>query len=43
MHDAGNPAQHDTFRQMIARARLDELFDSPTAARLHVEYQRGMI
>ncbi len=43
MHDAGDPAQHGTFRQRIARARLDTLFSSPTAARLHSEYQRGMI
>jgi p-hydroxybenzoate 3-monooxygenase len=42
MHDAGDPSQHGKFRQMIARARLDTLFDSPTAARLHGEYQRGM-
>lgn len=42
MHDAGDPAQHGTFRQMTARARLDNLFNSPTAARLHSEYQRGM-
>ena len=42
MHDAGDPTQHGTFRQMTARARLDNLFNSPTAARLHSEYQRGM-
>lgn len=42
MHDAGDPAQHGTFRQMTARARLDNLFNSPTAARIHSEYQRGM-
>lgn len=42
MHDAGDPAQHGTFRQMTARARLDNLFNSPTAARMHSEYQRGM-
>ena len=41
MHDAGDPAQHGTFRQMTARARLDNLFRSPTAARLHSEYQQG--
>jgi p-hydroxybenzoate 3-monooxygenase len=41
MHDAGDPAQHGTFRQMIARARLDNLFSSPTAARMHSEYQWG--
>jgi p-hydroxybenzoate 3-monooxygenase len=42
MHDAGNPKLNGTFRQMTARARLDNLFDSPTAGRLHSEYQRGM-
>ncbi|RWE80635.1 MAG: 4-hydroxybenzoate 3-monooxygenase [Mesorhizobium sp.] len=42
MHDAGDPTQNGTFRQMAARARLDNLFDSPTAARLHSEYQRGL-
>ena len=42
MHDGGDPTQQGTFRQMIARARLDNLFNSPTAARLHSEYQRGM-
>lgn len=41
MHDAGDPALQGTFRQQIARARLDNLFRSPTAARLHSEYQRG--
>ncbi|MBE9464427.1 4-hydroxybenzoate 3-monooxygenase [Dyadobacter subterraneus] len=41
MHDAGDPGQHGTFRQMTARARLDNLFNSPTAARMHSEYQRG--
>ncbi|WP_407160289.1 4-hydroxybenzoate 3-monooxygenase [Bradyrhizobium sp. STM 3557] len=42
MHDAGDPTQHGTFRQMIARARLDNLFESSTAARLHTELQRGL-
>ena len=42
MHDAGDPTQNGSFRQMIARARLDNLFNSDTAARLHSEYQRGM-
>jgi p-hydroxybenzoate 3-monooxygenase len=41
MHDAGDPTQYGTFRQMTARARLDNLFNSSTAARLHSEYQRG--
>jgi len=40
--DAADPAQHGTFRQMVARARLDQLFISPTAARLHIEYQLGL-
>ncbi len=43
MHDAGDPTQHGKFRQRIARARLDTLFNSPAAGRLHSEYQRGMI
>lgn len=42
MHDAGDPAVNGHFRQMTARARLDELFNSETAARLHSAYQRGM-
>ena len=42
MHDAGDSTRHGTFRQMMARARLDNLFSSPTAAHLHSEYQRGM-
>jgi len=42
MHDAGDTAQHGTFKQMTARARLDNLFNSPTAAHLHSEYQCGM-
>jgi p-hydroxybenzoate 3-monooxygenase len=41
MHDAGDSTLHGTFRQKIARARLDNLFDSPTAALIHGEYQRG--
>jgi p-hydroxybenzoate 3-monooxygenase len=43
MHNAGDPKQHGTFHQMIARARLDTLFNSNTAALLHSDYQRGMI
>jgi p-hydroxybenzoate 3-monooxygenase len=43
MHDAGDPTQHGTLRQMMARSRLDTLFSSPTAARLHSEFQRGII
>jgi len=42
MHDAGDPSLHGPFRQMTARARLDNLFTSPTAAHLHSEFQRGM-
>lgn len=42
MHDAGDPAQHGTFRQMLARTRLHQLFTSETAARLHTEYQLGI-
>ncbi|EDM37844.1 4-hydroxybenzoate 3-monooxygenase [Pedobacter sp. BAL39] len=42
MHDAGDPNQNGTFRQMTARARLDNLFSSPTAAKLHNEYQQGL-
>lgn len=41
MHDAGDASLHGAFRQMTARARLDGLFTSPTAARLHSEYLRG--
>ncbi|WPV68024.1 4-hydroxybenzoate 3-monooxygenase [Chitinophaga sp. LS1] len=42
MHDAGDLTLNGTFRQMTARARLDNLFKSDTAARIHSEYQRGM-
>lgn len=42
MHDAGDPKQHGLFKQMVARARLKNLYDSPTAALLHSEYLRGM-
>jgi len=42
MHDAGDPSQHGTFRQMTARARLNNLFRSSTAARLHTEYLHGI-
>jgi len=43
MHDAGDPGQHGGLRQMIARARIDALFESPGAARLHAEFQRGTV
>jgi p-hydroxybenzoate 3-monooxygenase len=42
MHDGGDPAQHGAFRQMVARARLDDLFNSSAAARLHSDLQRGV-
>ena len=42
MHNGGDPVQHGMFRQMAARARLDALFSSPVAARLHSDFQRGM-
>jgi p-hydroxybenzoate 3-monooxygenase len=42
MHDGGNPAHHGVFRQMVARARLENLFSSPVAARLHSDFQHGM-
>jgi p-hydroxybenzoate 3-monooxygenase len=42
MHDGGDPVQHGVFRQMVARVRLDDLFNSPAAARLHSDFQRGM-
>ena len=41
MHDAGDPMLNGPFRQATARARLDELFSSPAASRLHSDYQRG--
>lgn len=43
MHDAGDPRQNGTFRQMTARARLDTIFTSPSAARLHIDYLRGTV
>lgn len=42
LHDAGDATQHGPFKQLVARARLANLFTSPTAARLHSEYQRGL-
>ncbi|KEQ02275.1 hypothetical protein GV67_14025 [Pseudorhizobium pelagicum] len=41
MHDAGDPTLRGTFLQMTARARLDNLFNSKTAALLHSQYQLG--
>ena len=43
MHDAGDPSYQGVFQQKAARARLDTLFSSPAAGRLHSEYQRGTI
>lgn len=43
LHDAGDPGQHGSFRQQIARARLDTLFNSKTSAKLHSAFQRGTI
>ena len=42
MHDAGDPTLNGPFRQMAARARLDELLSSSAAGRLHSDYQRGV-
>lgn len=43
MHDAGNSTQHGAVRQQLARARLDALFRSSTAARLHSDFLRGLV
>jgi p-hydroxybenzoate 3-monooxygenase len=43
MHDAGDASLRGGFRKQAARARLDALFTSPAAARLHSDYQHGMI
>ncbi|MBE7158353.1 MAG: 4-hydroxybenzoate 3-monooxygenase [Rhodospirillales bacterium] len=43
MHDAGDPTLHGEFRQRMARARLDTLFQSQTAGRLHAEFQQGIV
>ena len=42
MHDAGDPALNRPFRQMTARARLDELFDSFVVGRLRSDHTRGV-
>jgi p-hydroxybenzoate 3-monooxygenase len=42
MHDAGDPTLNGPFRKMTARARLEELFGSSVAGRLHSDYQRGV-
>jgi p-hydroxybenzoate 3-monooxygenase len=43
MHDAGDPTLRGKFQQQIARARLDTLFQSQSAARLHSDFQQGKI
>lgn len=43
MHDAGDPTLHGKFRQAIARARIETLFHSPAAARVHSDYQQGSV
>jgi p-hydroxybenzoate 3-monooxygenase len=43
VHDAGDSALHGKFRQLIARARLEDLFRSPAAAHLHSEFLRGTV
>lgn len=42
MHDAGDPKINGPFRQRTALARLDELFSSAVAGRLHSDFQRGV-
>lgn len=42
MHDGSDPARHGPFRQMTARTRLDDLFSSSVAARLHSDFLRGV-
>jgi p-hydroxybenzoate 3-monooxygenase len=39
----GDAKLRGEFRKHVARARFDALFISPAAARLHSDYQRGMI
>ncbi|WP_215767204.1 4-hydroxybenzoate 3-monooxygenase [Gluconobacter cerinus] len=41
MHNAGDPTLHGLYRQMVARARLDALYSSPAAARLHSAFLGG--
>ena len=43
MHDAGDPTLHGSYRQMVARSRLDTLFASATAGSLHSQYMRGQV
>ncbi|WP_206680696.1 4-hydroxybenzoate 3-monooxygenase [Hymenobacter polaris] len=42
LHDAGDATQHGAFRRQVARAKLAALFTSPTDARRHSEFQRGL-
>ena len=42
MHDAGDTALNDPYRRLTALARIDALFSSPSAARLHSDYLRGV-
>ncbi len=41
MHDGGDPTLHGLYRQMVARARLEDLYSSPAAARLHSDFLGG--
>ena len=43
MHDGGDVTLHSEYRRQVARARLDALFESKTAGRLHSEYLRGKV
>lgn len=43
MHEAGDTAPDGAFRRQIARTRLDTLFGSETAARLHSGYLVGAV
>ncbi|MET7573255.1 4-hydroxybenzoate 3-monooxygenase [Streptomyces sp. NPDC005492] len=42
LHDAGDATQSGPFHRGLARARLDRLFTSPTAARAFAELMTGM-
>jgi p-hydroxybenzoate 3-monooxygenase len=41
MHDGGDPTLHGPCRQMVVRARLDDLYSSPAAARLYSDFLAG--
>ena len=43
MHDAGDPTMHGLYRQKLARARLDAIFQSDAASQLHSKYQQGVL